>query len=199
MKITTIFAMTPEGVMGVDDEQNYNLPWERNAEDMEFFKETIRSTANSSGGTNVALLTLGTAKTLPKSLFTLLEELEYKVVLLSTDARNFTPKGDFMFKIPEVSNHAKIFKQEILSGISLFLDINTVSNILYLGSPKFLPNMMDISDVTYVTILKGRDKAKATHTINYNTHLILENSPKALVKNISGGYIYKVASKHASV
>jgi len=199
MKITTIFAMTPEGDMGVDDEQNYNLPWERNAEDMAFLKETIRSIANSEVGTNVVLLTLGTAKLLPRSMFDLLEELNYKVVLLSTDIRNFTPKGHYKFRLPEVSNHAKIFKHEILNGIGLFLDTNTVSNILYLGSPRFLSNMMNISDVSYVTILKGRDKAKATHTINPYTQLILDTCPQALVKEIKDGYILKVASKHDSI
>ena len=188
MKIITIFAMGSGGEIAANSTDNFGLPWPKNQEDMDFVNDKLKE---YSGEKSAIMMTSATWKSLPESLQNKLNATYAQVVL---SGRN----GGLELPYP-VNNEdfAKVFKQ----GIELVL-YRYIDTIVYFGSPKFLAQMVSISDITYVTIIDN-PIAESELCPDYRVkHLpmhvrvsLIKVMPKVKIKDITNGTIYKVASK----
>lgn len=187
MKIITIFAMGCNGEIAANSTDNFGLPWPKNQEDMDFVNYKLKE---YSGEKSAIMMTSATWKSLPTKLQIKLDTTYNQVILLGRD-------GGLEFYYPKEEDFAQRFKQ----GLGLVLRSN-IDTLVYFGSPKFLRQMISISDITYVTIIDNPvtenelcPEYKVTFLPLHTQIMVNKGYPRVKIKDITNGTIYKVASK----
>jgi dihydrofolate reductase len=208
MNITTIFAMGKNGEMGTDSQENHYLPWKRSPEDMKFLKAKLDEPCIF-GLNNVLVATYATYSLLPASMKKQIEINNYRVVLLTADIHkkctgNYklltmgSIKGIYSTETVQFNNiRNEQFASRFKQAIALALDSSTdgIDNLVYLGSPQFVLEMMSISDSTFITVFNEVLPVKITHGIGQAGLLQIERSPRKLIQTIDNGYIMEVVGR----
>lgn len=175
------------GEIAANSTDNFGLPWPKNQEDMDFVKYKLKE---YSGEKSAIMMTSATWKSLPVKLQIKLDTTYNQVILLGRD-------GGLEFYFTKEEDFAQRFKQ----GLGLVLCSN-IDTLVYFGSPKFLRQMINISDITYITIIDNPitenelcPEYKVTFLPLHTQIMVNKGYPRVKIKDIKNGTIYKVASK----